>query len=336
MEPLEIDGGHGEGGGQIVRSAISLSCVTGTPVRITNIRSNRRVPGLRPQHLAAVRILQEITGAGVSGCEVGSCELAFSPSGMRKFEASRDVGTAGSITLVMQCVIPLAAITGRDISVTVRGGTDVPWSPTMDYSRTVLAAALDRMGIRATIEVAKRGYYPKGGGEATLTVSPSTPKPASFSRMDAKKARILCSYSQVSRKGMDAEVQGVAGALGGYDVEVDIARQDAAGRGASMLVCAVGGNTAFGADSLLDARTGRFKVDLADWGKFAIDRNLADMLVVPASLAAGKTSFDVGAITPHLETNLFVASKVTGCRYGIGRLPGGYRVIIEGASHPGV
>ena len=339
MEFLEIDGSYGEGGGQIIRSAVALSCVTGTPIRLRNIRHGRRVPGMRPQHLAAVRILQRMCGARVAGAEAGSTELRFAPRGIRDTELSEEVGTAGSVSLILQTVIPLACMTDRNLTVRVGGGTDVPWSPTMEYVRTVMAEAYARMGVRFSVDITRRGYYPKGGGEAELRVSPSRPRPAVFERRTAKSLGMICTASGIPAGRIREEVRRIEGELEleGLSVETVIREEDAPDSGASLLVYGKDGDTVMGIDALYDRRSRRFDPDLGCLRSgFAIDENLSDMLVVPASLACGRTRFQIGRVTRHLETNLFVTSKITGCRYGIGRIPGGYEVIIEGTSYAGV
>lgn len=337
MELLEIDGARGGGGGQIVRSALALSCITGRPVRIGGIRAGRPVPGLMPQHLTAARIMQQVTGARTEGCRRGSASLGFWPGRVRGMRVSADVGTAGSIPLVMQALMPLAVALDGPLRAEVRGGTDVAWSPSMDYVRYVLVPALEGMGIRSSVRVLRRGYYPRGGGRAELELWPATPVRASFPAGGPGAARIRCTFSGIGSGIIGDEVSRVEALLDaeGIRAESEVVEEEADGRGASLLVCGEGG-TAAGIDSLFDARTGRFDLGPGPLReRLAADDHLADMLVVPASTAP-RTSFCARAITPHLETNLFVASRVTGCRYGIGRAGGGYEVIIEGASDPGI
>ncbi len=336
MDPLEIDGGRGEGGGQIVRSAVALSCITGRPIHLKSIRKNRRVSGLRPQHLAAISILQRIAGAEVTGAEMGSTELKFVPGTMDNMELVEDVGTAGSIPLILQVLIPVVAASRNSLDLTIRGGTDVSWSPSMDYATHVLGEAYSRMGMMFSLEVRRRGYYPRGMGEVVLHVFPSDLRPATFSGRRTGRAEMICTFSRLPEEIIRNEIRRVSKDLAGLTLNVRIMEQTAADSGASMLVFETGDRIT-GTDSLLDRKTHRFGIDA---GRFAeslgVDENLADMLVVPASLCDGRTAFQVRSITRHMETNLFVASKITGCRYGIGRLDGGFEVIIDGVSHPGI
>ena len=164
MEPIRIDGGQGEGGGQIIRSAVTLSAITGRPVDIENIRKNRKNPGLRPQHLLGVKILSKICQARVEGLFVNSTSLKFFPSQGLNLDLQEDIGTAGSIPLILQVLIPAVSLMKNSLKLSIIGGTDVPWSPTSNYTKYVLTEALSRIGINFTSEIKRRGYYPRGGG----------------------------------------------------------------------------------------------------------------------------------------------------------------------------
>ena len=134
MDFLKINGEHGEGGGQIIRSAITLSCITKQPIHLEQIRKNRKVPGLRPQHLTAIKILQKIANAKVVGAKIGSTDLKFIPGNVESLKLIEDVGTAGSISLILQVLIPVVAISQKKLDLTIKGGTDVLWSPSIDYT----------------------------------------------------------------------------------------------------------------------------------------------------------------------------------------------------------
>jgi RNA 3'-terminal phosphate cyclase (ATP) len=172
---LKIDGSILEGGGQIVRIAVALSAVTGIPVEINHIRDNRNKPGLGYQHCAAVRAVAAACDAKVSGNDPGSRSLSFQPGPLRDVDVSVDVGTAGSIPLVIQAWLPVALEHGGFLE--VRGGTEVPLSPTIDYLTEVFLPALGAVAARVTVEVLNRGYYPGGGGLVRLLVVSSAPEP---------------------------------------------------------------------------------------------------------------------------------------------------------------
>jgi RNA 3'-terminal phosphate cyclase (ATP) len=165
MTTLQIDGAMGEGGGQVVRSALSLSLLTGQPFRLSRIRAKRDRPGLRPQHLAAVQAAAQVAGAEVRGDRVGSEEIEFAPGLVRPGDYFFDIGTAGATSLVLQTLLlPLALAPGTS-SVTIRGGTHVPWSPCFHYLDWQWRPFLTRIGIPFDLTMTMAGFYPRGGGE---------------------------------------------------------------------------------------------------------------------------------------------------------------------------
>ena len=169
-----IDGSMGEGGGQIFRTAIAYAAVTRKPVKVVNIRAKRSNPGLRPQHLAALRALAQIANAEIRGDRVGSMEVFFKPREIRGGHYVIDPGTAGSITLIIQAILPALLYAEKKSVITIKGGTDVPWSPPIDAIRYVLLPALEDIGVDADIELIRRGHYPRGGGIVKMTVEPLT------------------------------------------------------------------------------------------------------------------------------------------------------------------
>ena len=340
MEFLKINGGHGEGGGQIVRSAIMLSCITGKPIHVENIRKNRKKNGLKPQHLTGIRIVQKISNSKIIGAEIGSSELKFIPGKIKEMELVEDIGTAGSISLVLQMIIPILAISNQKLKLTLRGGTNVRWSPSIEYTKYILQEAYKRMGINFTININTHGFYPKGGGEIILEVLPSNIKSLSLHKRKSRNAKLICTISNLPMNKIEKEIFRIKKQLIDNNLTVDskIIKTNAADVGASILLYTNDENSIIGTDALFDEKEDKFSIDLDTFinNTLGVDGNLADMIVVPASLAYGKTVFRVPKITKHLESNLFVTSKITGCRYGVGRLQEGYEVIIEGISNSGI
>ena len=346
-----VDGSAGEGGGQILRTALTLSCVTGRPVRVHSIRAGRPNPGMRAQHVAAASALATACGAGVRGLGVGSAEIEFAPGaggpgaqgGARGIRC--DVGTAGSVTLILSALAVAASLRGRPVEATLTGGTDVAWSPTADYALLVLREAYSRMGIGFSASVERRGYYPRGGGVVRASIAACAaggPRPVSLRGRLSQRARLRCSHAGMPAGRAGRALDEVAGQLeaagcgvqaGGRAVSAERAAGGGGGGGASVVAFAADGGSVIGADSLY--RRGRFDAGGVA-ARFAapgigVDANLADMLVVPASLARGRSRFVTPEITGHLETNLRVAAGLTGCRYGIGLAgEGRYEVIIDG------
>ena len=339
MDFLKINGGHGEGGGQIIRSAITLSCITKQPIHLENIRKNRKNEGLKPQHLTAIRILQKISKADVIGAKIGSTELKFIPGNVENLELIEDVKTAGSISLILQVLIPVVSISQKKLSLIIKGGTDVLWSPSMDYTQHVLKEAYSRMGIEFSVEIIKRGYYPKGNGEVKLEVYPSKIKSLTLSKRETNNLKLKCTFSKISIDVIKEKIEMIKEKISkaNFNVEIEIKEEEAIDSGASLLIYSIDKNSIIGIDGLFDNKKQNFDLDFEKFNNsLGVDESLADMLVVPASLGINKTVFQVKEITEHLETNLFVTSKITGCKYGIGKTSEGFEVIIQGVSNSSI
>lgn len=169
---LQIDGSYGEGGGQILRTAIGLSVLMRKPVEIKNIRANRPSPGIKPQHYISIKSIEELCNAETKGLEIGSSHLIFTPGEVKGGNYKFNIGTAGSITLVFQACLLSAVKTHELILIRVTGGTDVKWAPSWDYFEHVFLPLIQKMGISVNAKLIRRGYYPKGGGEAELIIEP--------------------------------------------------------------------------------------------------------------------------------------------------------------------
>lgn len=323
---LQIDGSIGEGGGQVLRTALTLSALTGQPVEIRNIRAGRPNPGLQPQHLTAVHAAAAICGARVEGAALGSQTLRFAPQssphpGEYVFDVTEVAGrgSAGAVGLVFQTVfLPLALAPGESLLV-LRGGTHVPWAPSVDYLQEVFLPTVARMGLDAEIDLVAWGFYPVGGGEArvrirgrsgplsplTLTERGSTRKvrgravvsnlPAHIPQRMADRARNL-----LARAGLKADLQPLvtrgAGPGAGIFLVVDYEHVRA-------------GFSAYGRKGVPAEQVAEeaCRELLAHHESGApVDPHLADQLLLPMALAAGTSRFITSAVTGHLLTNLTV------------------------------
>jgi RNA 3'-terminal phosphate cyclase (ATP) len=309
---LDLDGSAG--GGQLLRTALALSALAGEPFRMTGVRAERESPGLRPQHCAAVRVLGDVTDADVEGASEGSTELTFDPGRPRPGRYEVDVGTAGSLPLLFDAVLPLALDTPGPLSVTATGGTDVKWSPTTAHYRSVKLPLLGAAGLWGTLEVARPGFYPAGGGRATLSVAPSAPEPLELvERGDFEGARVYSTAATalddaaVARRQAAAAAERLAAA--GLDVYERVVRTaDADSPGSAVCVRLDYGETRAGFDAL--GERGRPAEDVGETaadaaidfenGVGAVDRHLADQLIVPLALAGGRVR--IPAVTDHVET----------------------------------
>lgn len=342
MELIKIDGAFGEGGGQIIRSAVTLSSLTQKPIEIENIRKNRKVSGLRPQHLTGIRILAKICNAKVEGLSVGSTKIRFSPSKIIDTQLKEDVGTAGSIPLILQILIPAISISKKRLKMTITGGTDVLWSPTSDYTKFVLREAYARLGINFYMDVKRRGYYPRGGGIVDVEIFPREKiTPVSLLKRTSKSVKLLCTHSGISSSLIEQELDEARNILtnAGFDCDYQINEEPAYDKGCSFLVYTRDENCVIGSDAINGKDMngmGQFVAKRFLESNLGVDQFLSDMLVIPMCLTDGESVFRVNQITKHLETNLFVTTEILNCKYGIGKIENGFEVRIVGNSNASV
>lgn len=208
MRMLELDGAQGEGGGQLLRSALALSLVTGTPFRIVNVRAGRRRPGLMRQHLTAVEAAAAVGQARVAGAEIGARELTFAPGPVRSGEHRFAVGTAGSATLVFQTVFPALALASGPSAVTVEGGTHNPLAPPFDFLARAYLPLVERMGPRCRAALERPGFYPAGGGRMRVEVEPAARlgRLELFERGEVRACRATATLAQLARAIAEREL----------------------------------------------------------------------------------------------------------------------------------
>jgi len=310
---IEIDGSYGEGGGQIVRTAVALSAVTGSPVRIKRIRQGRPKVGLAPQHAQAIGALAALCRARTTGVEPGSSEIAFEPGEILGGEHRVDIGTAGSVTLLMQCLLPAMLRAKGPVTLEVRGGTDVRWSPSIDYFRYVFLPALRLFGAEISMVLRQRGYYPRGQGSVLLQAHPSTLSPAHIEPGDPSAKPVLgisaCANlpEHVARRQAESAVETLR--LAGYtaQVQAEALRLPSMGsgitlwsefRGASSL-----GERGVPAERVGQRAASELVCELRSGA--AVDVHLADQLIPYLALAGG--SYTAREVSMHARTNIWTA-----------------------------
>lgn len=320
---IEIDGGSGEGGGQMVRTAVGLACALGKGVHIVDIRKGRRQPGLRAQHLAGIKLAAEMCDAEVSGLEIGSTEISFRPRSNTGGRFEVDVGTAGSVSLVLQtCIIPAVTAKGAT-ELTIRGGTDVPWSPPVDYLRMVLLPLLQSMGADVELTVAQRGFYPAGGGEVTAMIAPCGGLKgldlSSRGDLTGIEGSVACRNlpEHVVERARNAALKGLADRVSPR-FSVDSARGPSTGL--SLVLAASYENSVIGASCLGEKglpaeRVGEMAAhNLSEEmsSGATLDEHAADQIVPFMFLADGRSGFIASELTLHARTNLQVAGQFVG------------------------
>jgi RNA 3'-terminal phosphate cyclase (ATP) len=308
---LEIDGSLGEGGGQAVRTALSLSAVSKTPVKIYNIRAKRDNPGLSHQHLAAARAVRSISRGTLSGCEYGSSELEFNPGPIVGGKYDFDIGTAGSVTLVAQAILPVLASASRPSVIRIRGGTHVIKSPTYDYFEKVFIPAASLFGLKASCSIVRSGYYPAGGGEIELNVEPSAfIGNSSWLRESAIRALIRVSSLPVGIAVREKKIFVQAGLDRVPIFEEDFGAGNAVIAWCGFIGSCVAGEKGKRAEAVAQECMSFLKSEMAAGAE--VDSHCADQLLIYAALAAGRSEFKTSHATMHTETCMSVISHFTG------------------------
>ncbi|RLF91489.1 RNA 3'-phosphate cyclase [Thermococci archaeon] len=325
-----IDGSFGEGGGQILRTSVALSAVTGEPIKIVKIRENRPNPGLRPQHLTGIKVLADLTRAKVSGLRVGSREVEFSPNRIGFLDDVKiDIGTAGSISLLMQSLLPALAFSEEPCSLKLIGGTDVKWSPPIDYMREVLLRLLMEMGFNFKIDIKRRGYYPKGGGIVYLRTNPVEElkeiKKEKFGTLKRIEGRSHC--GRLPRHVAERQANSARDLLSerGYpDPEIEIEVSDSLCPGSGITIWGIG-ESIIGGDSIGERGKRAEIVGKEAAKKFvsamesgaALDEHMGDNLIPWMGLARGKSRITVSRITKHTLTNIKVTEEILGVEFKV-------------------
>ncbi len=333
---IQIDGAHGEGGGQIMRTAVALSLLTRLPFRMANIRARRPKPGLKAQHLHVLKAAMRLSGSSVTGAKEGSQVVTFAPGPPRGAEFEVDIGTAGSITLMMQTLLPALLFADGASAVTIRGGTDVKMSPTFDWFREVVLPHARPLADEVAVECERRGFYPKGGGQVRVRV-----RPKFGGDFDALKAAIRAAlppcalvealspfahdlYSVASdalrgQRVVERQVDGARAVL--HHREIRVHREYVPSHSIGTAVAAVArlpngavlGGDALGERGKPAEAVGREAAEAllaALDGGAPVDEHLADHLVPWLALRGG--SFRAAALTDHLRTNCWLVEQFIG------------------------
>ncbi|HZZ84492.1 MAG TPA: RNA 3'-terminal phosphate cyclase [Anaeromyxobacteraceae bacterium] len=332
--PIVLDGSAGEGGGQILRTALALSAITGKPFEIHHLRANRLKPGLRPQHREAALAMALVTGGEVEGAEVGSSRLSFRPGErVHPGDHTFDVGTAGSTPLLFQTLCWPLALAGGASNLTLRGGTHQDYSPTFHYLALVWAPAVARLGFQFRLGLRVAGFYPEGGGEFSAVVEPAHPMPP----LDLRQRGTLREVEVVSMvAGLDFQIaerqaaravkrlrdQGVSAEASCVPVPARLST------GAHLMVVGHFERSRSGHGAIADGNAPPERTAdevVSDFHEFlsgagAVDVHLGDQLLVPAALVAAGflhpppgvvpvTQYTVARVTRHLLTNVEVVRR---------------------------
>ncbi len=323
---MEIDGSFGEGGGQILRTSVSVSAVTSQPVRIFNIRAKRPNPGLAPSHITSLEAVAQIADAEVDGLYPGSKEIVFKPQQLTGGEFEFDVGTAGSISLILQaCLIP-AALSKRTVRLDIRGGTDVKWSPPIDYMRLVHAPMIAMLGVSCEIRIESRGFYPEGGGRIIAEISPVS----KISCQEIRSAgKVLAVDGTAFAQNLPEHVvsrmkhSALKKLIDLPSVRIDSDLRKGTSTGAGIVLAARCENTILGESALGErgVRAERLGEDCAAdlietvRSGATVDEHMLDQILPYLALADGQSTVVAEELTMHAETNMRVIERLLGRKF---------------------
>ncbi len=324
MKMIEIDGSNGEGGGQILRSSLTLSMITGQPFRMTKIRANRPKPGLMRQHLVAVQAAAKVCRAETSALQIGAGTLEFFPGKIEAGDYEFAIGSAGSCTLVLQTLLPALWQADRSSTVTIRGGTHNAMAPPAQFLQRAYGRVLAQMGVKLDLQLQRFGFYPAGGGELLANIEPCPQlKQIELMQRGARTAAYAESFvAGVPRAVAERELAELANGLGWAQEQLQAVELPSnQGPGNALLLtleheavtevfCAFG-EKSLRAEAVAKAVLGQVRAYLR--GDGALGQYLADQVMLPMALSgAGRYSTDV--ISQHSRTNAAIIGQFLPCR----------------------
>ncbi len=329
---LKIDGSMGEGGGSVLRLSIALASVKNEPIEIRNIRANRSTPGLKNQHLAAVKCLKKLTDADVEGLKKNSEKILFNPNKIQRKNVKTDIGTAGSTTLIMQTVMIPATFATESVNIQLTGGTDNPFAPPIDYLKNVKIPILKKIGYRAGVKLDRRGHYPKGGGMIRATINPVKSLTSLRLKKRGKIQKIFGKAHTVKLPDHIAkrEAKSAKKLLNerGYETEIETETQEkpeknqqSPGTGivlwAKTEQGAILGSNCLGEKGKPAEEVGEEaaeKLIQQIETEKAFDPHMTDQIIPYLSLGHGKSKIGSTKLTSHTMTNIELIKKVIGAK----------------------
>uniref|UniRef100_A0A672G350 RNA 3'-terminal phosphate cyclase n=1 Tax=Salarias fasciatus TaxID=181472 RepID=A0A672G350_SALFA len=297
-----------EGGGQILRVCAALSCITGTPIRVRNIRAGRSTPGLRPQHLCGLQLLSQMTSGLLQGSEVGSTHITLEPRAVGGGAYTADTHTAGSVCLLLQASLPVSLFSNQRTDLVLKGGTETELAPHSDYTLKVFKPIVEKFGVQFDFDVVKRGFYPKGGGVVSVSVQP---------------IRQLQPVVMETRGGV-ARITGTAFVAGVLPIKVTLmlmlkltlmAVRLAVTTGGCLLASSALGKRGVSPEQVGVAAAEALLGNLRHGG--CVDDFLQDQLVIFMALASGRSRIRTGPPTLHTRTAIHVAEALTKAKFTI-------------------
>ncbi|HEX6901289.1 MAG TPA: RNA 3'-terminal phosphate cyclase [Thermoanaerobaculia bacterium] len=323
---LDLDGSMGEGGGQVLRTSLALSMLTGTPVRLRNIRAGRARPGLMRQHLTAVHAAARVSGARVEGAEVGSREISFAPGPVQPGDYHFDIGTAGSATLILQTLLPALLHASGSTTVTIEGGTHNPLAPPFDFLDRAFLPLVRRMGARVEAVLERPGFYPAGGGRFIATIEPAQSLSGLeiLERGEVFGLRATALISSLPRHIAERELRHVEREAGWDRSALEVREVESPGPGNVLLlevesealteIFAGFGEKGVRAEQVAERALAEMDRYLA--AGVPVGEHLADQLLAPLALA-GSGSFLTLPLSLHATTQIDLIPRFLDVRIGV-------------------
>ncbi|KAK8397539.1 hypothetical protein O3P69_004357 [Scylla paramamosain] len=350
LAPIIIDGSYLEGGGQILRMGLALSAVQALPISVTKVRAGRSTPGLRPQHLTGLQLVRDASKGRLEGGQIGSCEITFYPGTIAGGGYLADTQTAGSVTLLIQAVLPCTLFANSPSYYKLRGGTNAEFAPQIDYTIQVFRKIIYSFGVDFTVFLNKRGFFPKGQGEVTLEVKPV---------MKALKAADITDFGEVVSVHGIAYVAGVLPIKVAHkmanaavdllhqrlpqniDIRINRVKDDqerAFGNGSGIVLwaktstgCILGGSALGkrGREAEEDGCTAASEIISCVENRLCLDSYAQDQVIIYMALAEGKSRIRTGPLTNHTRTAIWVAEMMTKAEFKIIQEEGTDCIIVE-------
>lgn len=314
---IDLDGSHGEGGGQILRSALTLSLLTGKAFRLRKVRANRKPrPGLQPQHLMCVRAAARIGGATTRGDSVGSSDLTFEPGPVRPGKYQFAIGTAGATSLVLHTVYLPLALAGEPSEVTVEGGTHNEHAPCYHFLETTWRAYLKRLGLGVSMSMTRPGFYPRGGGQIFAHIQPAPGiRPLQLAGpTKIESAAVVSAVAGLPEHVANRQARRATVRLRDAGLDPEVTHEEWPGGPGSVLIITLAGPVptlffglgAKGKPAEVVADEGADEALAHLRAAMPVDPHSADQLLLPLALADGASEYHVSAVTRHLTTNAWV------------------------------
>ncbi|KAK7889159.1 hypothetical protein WMY93_024719 [Mugilogobius chulae] len=334
---VEIDGSVMEGGGQILRLSASLSCITGSPIKITKIRAGRSQPGLKAQHMSGLQLVSELCGGTLQGAAMGSTDISLSPGKIKAGNFTADTHTAGSVCLLMQVALPCALYAHGNTQLCLKGGTNAEMAPQIDYTVKIFKPIVEKFGVNFDCDIKMRGFYPKGGGEVQVTVNPVKEL---LPVVLTDRGTITKIYGRAFVAGVlpfklakdmsTAAVRTIRKEI--KDLYINIQplqeKDNAYGNGNGIIIIAESSTGCLFAGSALGKKgvyADKVGIEAAEMllrnlrHNGCVDEFLQDQLIIFMALAKGTSRIRTGPVTLHTQTAIHIAEQLTQAKFNISK-----------------